>query len=292
MLHIGNVYPSIPIAYTNKTKETRELIEEVLQLISYFEHEWIIVADLKIVAILIGIKGGYPSYPCIFCLYNSRSKVDHYVVKWQLRKNFKIGMYSVIHTPLVNFKKIIMPPLHIKLGVATQYLKTVLKENDNALKAVKQIFPGKTNEKIMAGIFDGPALRKLLKNDEFFESLTPQEATAWLSFKILCEQFFGNHKSPHFRKLVKKMLVDFKKIGVKVSPKLHILAAHLDKFPKNLGDVSDEHGERAHQSMKNMEKRFVKKSNVNALADYFWTLVREKPRKNQKKQQFFHKKNM
>ena len=35
--------------------------------------------------------------------------------------------------------------------------------------------------------------------------------------------------------------------------KVHFLKSHLNEFPANLGDVSDEHGVRFHQDMKVME---------------------------------------
>ena len=38
--------------------------------------------------------------------------------------------------------------------------------------------------------------------------------------------------------------------------KTHFLHSHLDFFSKNLGDESDEHGERFHQQMKAMERRY------------------------------------
>jgi len=44
--------------------------------------------------------------------------------------------------------------------------------------------------------------------------------------------------------------------GVNMSLKIHFLHSHLDFFPDNLGDKSDEHGERFHQHMKNMKHRY------------------------------------
>uniref|UniRef100_A0A336KP55 CSON011970 protein n=1 Tax=Culicoides sonorensis TaxID=179676 RepID=A0A336KP55_CULSO len=279
LLHIGNLYPSIPVAYTENTKETRILIEKILNLINYYENEWLIVADLKVVAILIGLKGGYPSYPCIFCTYHSRSKVDHYNTKWPLRTKFVIGELSVQSPPLINVKNVILPPLHIKLGVATQFLKKVFGENTNAKDAVRKIFPGKSEAKIVAGIVDGPQLKKLLQNSEFLHSLSKNEKDAWLGFNQLCSNVFGNFKSPKFLTLVKDMVLKFKKCDVKVSPKLHLLINHIDRFPANLGDFSDEQGERAHQDFKNVEMRFTKKgktSNISAMADFLWLRMREK----------------
>ncbi|GBM27585.1 hypothetical protein AVEN_35251-1 [Araneus ventricosus] len=38
--------------------------------------------------------------------------------------------------------------------------------------------------------------------------------------------------------------------------KIHFLDSHLNFFPDNCGQVSDEHGESFHQDMANMEKRY------------------------------------
>jgi len=39
-----------------------------------------------------------------------------------------------------------------------------------------------------------------------------------------------------------------------MSLKIHFLESQLDFFPENLGEVSDEHGERFHQNIMAMEK--------------------------------------
>jgi hypothetical protein len=45
----------------------------------------------------------------------------------------------------------------------------------------------------------------------------------------------------------------------------------------NLGAVSDEHGERFHQDISNMEKRYQGKWSLSMLADYCCTLKRDVP---------------
>ena len=47
-----------------------------------------------------------------------------------------------------------------------------------------------------------------------------------------------------------------------MSIKVHFLKIHLNEFPANLGDVSDEHGERFHQGIKVMEKRYQGRQNT------------------------------
>jgi len=41
-----------------------------------------------------------------------------------------------------------------------------------------------------------------------------------------------------------------------MSLKIHFLESHLNFFPENLGEVSDEHGERFHQDILDLEKRY------------------------------------
>ena len=60
-----------------------------------------------------------------------------------------------------------------------------------------------------------------------------------------------------------------------MSLKLHFLDSHLDFFRDNLGDVSDEHGERFHQDIQVMEKRYQGRLDEFMMVDYIWSLVRE-----------------
>jgi len=48
-------------------------------------------------------------------------------------------------------------------------------------------------------------------------------------------------------------------------------------FKKNLGEVSDEHGERFHQDIMAMEKQYQGMWTSSMLADYCWTLKRYVP---------------
>jgi hypothetical protein len=53
--------------------------------------------------------------------------------------------------------------------------------------------------------------------------------------------------------------------------------SHLDFFPDNLGAVSDEHGERFHQDISALEKRYHGQSSGRMLTEYFWTVKRDVP---------------
>jgi hypothetical protein len=62
-----------------------------------------------------------------------------------------------------------------------------------------------------------------------------------------------------------------------VSLKIHFLESHLNFFPQNLGKVSDEQGERFHQDIMALEKRYQCKWTLSMLADCCWTLKRDVP---------------
>ena len=60
-----------------------------------------------------------------------------------------------------------------------------------------------------------------------------------------------------------------------MSLKVHFLHAHLDYFPQNLGDMSEEHGERFYQDIKSMKTRYKGRWDVSMMADYCWCLKRD-----------------
>jgi len=49
--------------------------------------------------------------------------------------------------------------------------------------------------KLKEGIFDGPQIRTMLKDEAFVATMNNDEKAAWLSLKNVVENFLGNHKS-------------------------------------------------------------------------------------------------
>ncbi|GBP53039.1 hypothetical protein EVAR_43324_1 [Eumeta japonica] len=52
---------------------------------------------------------------------------------------------------------------------------------------------------------------------------------------------------------IEQLLIHFQQLGCSMSIKLHYLRSHLDCFPDNLGDLSEEQGECIHQDIYTME---------------------------------------
>ncbi|KYN16659.1 hypothetical protein ALC57_11168 [Trachymyrmex cornetzi] len=58
--------------------------------------------------------------------------------------------------------------------------------------------------------------------------------------------FLGKNRAENYKEVVVETITAFRKIGVNISLKIHFLHNHLNFFPNDLIDFSDEHGERFH----------------------------------------------
>ena len=73
--------------------------------------------------------------------------------------------------------------------------------------------------------------------------------------------------------VVSHLIESYEKLGCHMSLKLHFLHSHLDFFLDNLENVSEEHGERFHQDIQVMEKRYQGRWNEAMMGDYVWYLM-------------------
>ena len=117
-------------------------------------------------------------------------------------------------------------------------------------------FPGLTIEKLKAGIFNGPQIPKLMNDAKFCNFMNPAELSAWTVFTNVVKFFLGKTKAPNYIEFVETLFTSLHQLGANVSINLHFLHSHLVCFPENLGDVSDELGERFHQDISDMEVRY------------------------------------
>ena len=157
-----------------------------------------------------------------------------------------------------------------------QFVKT-LETGGECFQHIITALPGLSFEKIRAGMFDGPQIGILIRDDQFIAKMTALERAAWLFFVAVVQNFFGNNKTENYSELVNRMLLAFRDLGCNMSIKLHFLNNHLDQFPDNLGAVSDEQGERFHQDLKIMEERYLGYRDKSMMADYCWSIKRNCP---------------
>ena len=84
-----------------------------------------------------------------------------------------------------------------------------------------------------------------------------------ISEAIINRGFCGKHRLPNYKQLVSEMLQAYRKMDCHMSSKIHFLQSHSDFFPPNLENFSDKYGERFHQDIQKMEKRYQEKWNPN-----------------------------
>jgi hypothetical protein len=189
----------------------------------------------------------------------------------------------VQHPSLAEADKILLPPLHIKLGLIKNFVKA-MDRSGAGFKYLAEKFPRLSEAKIKEGVFVGPQIRELFKDDRFDNMLQGNEKNAWDAFRLVSTNFLGNVRAENYKELVDNMLSMYQKLGCNMSLKIHLLHSHLDFFPDNCGMVSDEHGERFHQEIATMEKRYQGKWSTAMLADYCWTIIRDAPEQPHKRQ--------
>jgi len=68
--------------------------------------------------------------------------------------------------------------------------------------------------------------------------------------------FLGKHKAENREELVDWLVDAHQKMGCSMSLKVHVLRAYLDKIKDNMGDCSDEQGERFHQNVRSFEEHY------------------------------------
>ena len=181
---------------------------------------------------------------------------------------------NVKNGPLNDLDKVILPSLHIKLHLIKNFVNA-LDKNGAAFMHLREIFPAISDAKLKEGVFAGPQIRKLLKDHTFDTKLNEVELPAWNSFKALTAGFLGNKKAPNYVDLMNDLLGSYKNLGCRMSLKINFLHSHLDFFPANLGFVSDEQGERFHQDIAKMEKRYQGRWGPPMMEDHCWFLYSE-----------------
>lgn len=152
LLYIDNSKNPVPIAMSTVTKETYESLRIILNLVHYDDHKWRICTDLKVTAILSGIRLGSVSNMCFLCLWDAHYKWNQYAKHdWKLRKDFLVGHASVVNVPLVPPEKILLPALHIKLGIVKNFIKCLGRRESPAIQRLTDIFPRLSKAKLKEG---------------------------------------------------------------------------------------------------------------------------------------------
>ena len=201
------MYPSIPIAHSVQMKEDRESVKILLELIQYNDHNWDVYGDFKMIAFLLGLQGGYTKHSCFLCGIVERMSSITWSKTGQLAK-ISHQAPNVLNSPLIERSKILLPPLHIKLGLAKQFVKS-LKPTSRAFRHIRQLFPSISEAKVRSGIFEGPQIRRMLASEELEKKMSDLERNAWQAFRMIVEGFLGNHRRDDYAMVVSNLIESY-----------------------------------------------------------------------------------
>jgi len=112
-------------------------------------------------------------------------------------------------------------------------VKNVVKIMDKTGRGLEYLtnkFPNVSDARVKEGIFIGPQIRELTQDKQFDEDLNETERNAWLSFKGICKDVLGNHKTSKCQDVVQDLVTSYKAMGCNMSLKIHFLESHLDFF--------------------------------------------------------------
>jgi len=156
--------------------------------------------------------------------------------------------------------------MNLKFGLMKNSVKAMNQE-EAAFSYLWETFSRLSEAKLKEGIFIGPQIRDVIKDEYFDRLLQDDKKTAWDSFKFVVKVFLGNRRTQNYEKLVNNRLQSYQELGCNMSLKIHFLRSHLDFFPENCGAVSDEHKELFHQDISSVEERYQGKWNCAMLSD-------------------------
>ena len=140
--------------------------------------------------------------------------------------------------PLIRKTKVLLPPLHILMGVVKNFIKSLKFPVGELLK---EIVPKISEAKLKEGVFIGPDIVKLIKSEKFTNILCGNELDAWRNIVKVKENFLGSFRSQSYEDIISCMIDSFHRQGVKMSLKIHFLDSHVKFFPSDLGKFSDQH---------------------------------------------------
>jgi hypothetical protein len=101
---------------------------------------------------------------------------------------------NVKNQPLVEPSKILLPYMHLKLGLMKNFVKA-MNEEAAAFTYLREKFSKLSEAKLKEGVFIGPQIRDLIKDEYFDRLLQGDEKSAWDSFKSVVKGFLGNRRA-------------------------------------------------------------------------------------------------
>lgn len=116
-----------------------------------------------------------------------------------------------------------------KANLGFQYLTTKFKY---------EVIEKKKKKKI--DVLNSLEVHSLTDDGEFLGVINQTEKSPWLAFVDIVLNILSNYYADNYEDIMHRMLQGYRALGAKMSLKVHFFHSHLDFFPPNLGDVSND----------------------------------------------------
>ena len=251
----------------------------------------VFVGDLKILNVCAGIQSHSCQHPCVFCLWPANAPPGgQYELRtfegcssdrrrWlqetggdrkQLSKYNNCEHEPMDMFPLVGviMHHVPIPELHLLLGVVNRLYKECIDELPQCEQWARQLHL--VREKYFSKTFEGNECKKLLDNIPVLEQICVDMSasqkvwkivSAFKSFKSVVESCFGQELKPSFGEDIAKFTGDYMAIGIRITPKVHIVMDHVSEFCSSwncgLGRFSEQSSEGVHREFRRYWERHL-----------------------------------
>lgn len=285
------VVPNIP--------EHRRNLEIIFQEIGLDEERVVFSGDMKIYSPLLGLQGYSAAFPCPYCdvprdrldsIGTPRSFGD--LRRWNNEFEMAGGdkskcklFFNCLHRPIMEIYDdddlvlLVLPPpqLHLMLGAVNTLFAALEKVwgSDKVNEWARLV--GVCKEAYHGGQFDGNECRKLLR-PESLKKLTAlaqghQGVLAYVeafeALNAIIKECFGMYFNPRtdHQALVDSFHRKFAALGIRFTPKIHVITHHVVEFmgavEDSLGLFSEQAGETVHSKFDKMWKLRFKIRDLN-----------------------------
>jgi hypothetical protein len=136
-----------------------------------------------------------------------------------MRENSFPGEKWVRKLLLFDKDNILLPPLHIKLGLMKNFINTMNKHGEG-FEYLRKKFLKLSDAKLKEGIFVGQQINDI--NDDLSEHLLMEtEKSAWLMFRVVFLNFLGNVQAENYKELAEDLLNTYQTVRCNMSLKIH-----------------------------------------------------------------------
>ena len=125
LLHNGNKFPSAPITHAANMTESYENTKLLLEKIPYEKYNWNICEDIRSLLSCLVCSLVKQSFVALCASGTVGTESIITLKNWPQRESLIPGQKIVVNTPIINPKKVYLPPSHTKLGLIKNPVKAV-----------------------------------------------------------------------------------------------------------------------------------------------------------------------